>query len=133
MTDDHIEALLATDAAEVETRWQHLDAWMQRRFGRPATIEAVLFLIGIQAHGSGYQPDLDRDRKQSLIMEGTYCVFETLGLYERVGMNDDGFWIWERTRPLPDLDVETQEKLLRLAILRYFDEFLDEAGVGHGT
>ncbi|GIV58614.1 MAG: hypothetical protein D6746_06765 [Bacteroidetes bacterium] len=121
MSDDPLLALLDIDDADVAARWQRLDAWMQRRFGRPAGLEATLFLIGLQTHGTGFQPDLEKDRKQSLIMEGTYCAFETLGLYERVGMNEDGFWIWARTRPLPELDVEAQEKLLRLAILRYFE------------
>lgn len=126
MVDERIQAYLATDDAEVVERWAALERWLHARFGRDASIESVLFLIGIQSRGRGYEPELDKDLKQSLIMEGTYCVFEGLGFYARAGMDADGFWIWERTVRLPDLSVEAQEKLLQIAILRYFDDLLNQ-------
>ncbi|WP_456427344.1 hypothetical protein [Rhodocaloribacter sp.] len=124
MMPDPLETLLQADDADVEARWRRLTAWLRERFDREPTIETTLFLIGIQARGMGFEPKLSKARKQALIMEGAYAVFEALGLYERVGMDADGFWIRERTRPLPALSVEGQEKLLRLAILRYFEETL---------
>lgn len=117
-----IAALLATDDDALEARWQRLVERVAARYRRTPTLEALLFLIGIQDRGRGYEPRLDRDRKQDLIMEGTCCAFETLDLYRRVGMDADGFWVWERTRPLPELTVEEQEKVLRLAVLRYFEQ-----------
>lgn len=119
---DPLETLLQADDADVAARWQRLTAWLRERFDREPTIETTLFLIGIQARGRGFEPKLPKARKQALIMEGAYAVFEHLGLYERVGMDADGFWIRERTRPLPALSIERQEKLLRVAILRYFEE-----------
>ncbi len=119
---DPIAVLLQADDEALAARWQRLTAWVEAHFRREPSIEAILFLIGIQARARGYEPKLAKDRKQDLIMEGTYCVFETLDLYRRVGMDAEGFWIWERTRPLPDLSVEDQEKMLRLAILRYFEQ-----------
>ncbi len=120
------QAHLQAEDAELETRWQALAAWIEKRFSHDTSVEAILFLIGIQSRARGYEPELDKDRKQDLIMEGTYCAFETLGMYERVGLETDGLWIWERSYRLPDLSVEEQEKLLRIAILRYFDETLPE-------
>ncbi len=56
-------------------------------------------------------------------MEGTHCAFETLGLYRRVGRDSKGQNVWERTDiPLPKLPLPDQEKLLRVAILAYFDD-----------
>jgi hypothetical protein len=119
---ESIEALLDLDDAVVQARWERLEAWICNRFGRENTsVEAILFLVGIQSKGRGYEPQLEKEAKQTLIMEGTYHVFETIGLYERVGMEAGGFWVWERTTPLPDLDVDQQEKLLRIALLRYFE------------
>ncbi len=123
--DNPLLAYLEADAAALELQWRRLQDWVAEQFGREAGIEGVLFLIGVQEHGRGFEPDLAKEAKERLIMEGTYCVFETLGVYERVGMEKDGYWIWERriNHP-PDLSVDQQETLLRTAILRYFDTHL---------
>lgn len=111
------------DDAELEARWERLQSWLKARFGRDTGIEAVLFLVGVQSRGHGYEPKLRKEVKQDLIMEGTYSVFEKLGFYERVGMDEHGNWIWERVVPeIPKLPIDDQEKLLRIAILAYFDE-----------
>ena len=121
-----IDSLLQTDSDALAARWQRLQGQLGPRFGEDELkLEAILFLIGIQSTGRGYEPELEKETKQDLIMEGTYCAFETLDLYERIGADEEGRWIWERTpTPLPKLDVEDQEKLLRLAVLRYFDTAL---------
>ena len=116
---------LEADEAALEAQWRRLQVWIAQRFGKEPAIEEILFLVGIQSRGRGFEPDLDKEAKQGLIMEGTYCVFETLGVYERIGMEKDGSWIWERQidHP-PNLSVDEQEKLLRTAILRYFKDIL---------
>lgn len=118
-----IERHLAMDDAELSDKWYQVEKWVAGRFGRNVTIEAVLFLIGIQSRGRGYEPDLAKSDKQDTIMEGTYCAFEALGLYERVGLDEKGFWIWERRDDgNAVLDVDQQEKLLKVGIIRYFEE-----------
>ena len=117
-----ISELLAVDDAALKDRWERLIARVADRFRRTPDIEALLFLIGIQSVGRGYEPELPKERKQSLIMEGSYLAFETLGVYSRVGMERNGFWIWEKNFDLPKMSVEDQEKLLQIGILNYFDE-----------
>ena len=107
---------------ELDQRWEELLAWINTRFEREAGIEAILFLIGIQSRGKGYQPKLSKKAKQGLIMEGTYCVFETLGLYKRVGIDEKGHVVWEKNETVHHkLSLHEQEKLLKVAILTYFD------------
>lgn len=106
----------------MKDRWTKLTTRLSGQFGREMTIEAILFLVGVQSQGLGFQPDLERERKQELIMEGTYCVFETMGFYERAGMDEKGLWLWERKIPVPSLSVEEQEELLQTAILKYFED-----------
>lgn len=126
---DLIRSHLATDDAWLEAAWQRTLAWLDERFGRQPGMEAILFLIGIQSQGRGYQRKLKKERKQDLIMEGTYCAFETLGIYHRVGADAEGNWIWEPTLPyVPKLPLEQQEKLLRLAVVRYFEPYVNSAG-----
>ena len=123
--DEQIERHLQSDDEELAERWQGVEEWVQSRFGKDGGIEAILFLIGIQSRGAGYEPDMEKERKQDTIMEGTYCAFEKLGFYERVGMDENGFWIWERSiDSIPKLEIEDQEKLLKLGIVRYFDDVI---------
>ena len=117
-----IEAYLEADDAAVTDRWERLQERLQSRFGRVPGLEAILFLIGVQSRGQGFQPHLPKQQKQDLIMEGTCCAFEQIGLYRRAGTDEQGHVVWERTMlGLPDLSVDAQEKLLRLAVLAYFD------------
>ncbi len=113
--------LLASDDDALQRRWDALVERLGERFGQKPGLEGVLFLIGIQSRGRGYEPKLKKERKQALIMEGTWCAFESIGLYQRVGADENGAWIWQPQADLPHLDVEEQEKLLRTAVLSYFD------------
>ncbi|MDZ4699661.1 MAG: hypothetical protein SH809_08155 [Rhodothermales bacterium] len=124
---DLIQTLLSTDETAVGTRWDQLERRMEQRFGKKAGIESALFLIGIQARGRGFEPKMAKEDKQDLIMEGTYLAFETLGLYERVVTFQNGRTVWQKSATLPaGLGLEDQEKLLRIAILKYFEQVWPE-------
>ncbi|MDQ7039723.1 MAG: hypothetical protein Q9M35_02155 [Rhodothermus sp.] len=114
---------LAAPNQELEARWNQLMAYLEALLGRrPADIEQVLFLIGIQERGRGYEPGLSREQKQELIMEGARYAFAAIGLYRRVS---DHPIAWEPAfSPWPKLSREDQEKLLRIAILEYFKPLL---------
>ena len=113
-------------AAALDSRWAALQKWLRERFERDVDVEGILFLVGVQESGRGFEPDLDKSAKERLVMEGTCCVFETIGLYDRVGVERDGNWIWERRPEFPrSLPVEEQEALLRKAILTYFANLRD--------
>ncbi len=117
-----LEKYLSIEPSLLDDQWDALVTRLESQFGRQAGIEAVLFLIGIQSRGRGFEPRLSKKKKEALIMEGTHCAFETLGLYRRVDKDSKGQHLWERTEiPLPKLPLPEQEKLLRVAILSYFD------------
>lgn len=119
---DLVTALLRTDDHQIETRWQQLMDHLTPRFGSVSGIESLLFLVGIQARGQGFQPKLGKEAKQELIMEGTYLVFETLGLYQREVTFQNGRTLWQKAVTYPaGMSLEDQEKLLRIAILAHFE------------
>lgn len=122
MDESAWSAQLAVDDEVLDRRWSELLSRVEAQFGRVPDVDALLFLIGVQSVGRGYEPDLPKERKQSLIMEGSYLALETLGVYARVGMERNGFLIWEKALELPPLSVDEQEKLLRIGILNYFEE-----------
>jgi hypothetical protein len=121
MTAQEIHDILDVPEGEHEQRWSALVARVESRFGRAPDVDAILFIMGIQSVGRGYEPDLPKERKQSLIMEGSYLAFETLGIYRRMGLERNGFWIWEKVFDLPKLSIDDQERLLQIGILNYFD------------
>ena len=118
-----VQRSLEIDDLELAARWKDLLTWLEHKFERQTGIESALFLIGIQSRGQGYQPKLSKKAKQELIMEGTYCVFETLGIYRRVGTDEKSRIIWRKVNTfIPMLSLDEQEKLLKVAILAYFDK-----------
>ena len=112
------------DPETTRRTWTKLTTWLETTLGCQDDIEGILFLVGLQEVQEAYTPDLDKQTKERLIMEGAYSVFETMGFYQRVGMDPDGYWIWEPKETLPpDLISDEQEILLKAAILRYFNPY----------
>lgn len=125
MTDapDALQSALDTDDALLAAQWAHVQAWLSARFGKESVgIEAMLFLVGLQQRGLGYSPKLEKEVKQDVIMDGTYAAFETIGLYVREAETGE----WLRAADLPDLPLDAQEKLLRVALVRYFAEYVED-------
>lgn len=114
------------DREVVDRKWPALRAWLDKALGCGDDLEGVLFLVGLQELRQEFAPDLDKASKQRIINEGTYSVLESLGCFERIGQETDGYWIWEPHEDFPDnLSSSQQELLLRAGILSYFDRYLN--------
>lgn len=113
---ESLESLLRMSQVDLDAAWNRVETWFRERYARDAGVEAVLFLVGIQARGKGFTDRLRKEEKQDLIMLGTWKVLENVHLANL----DESTGAWERTAPLPVLDVAAQERFLRAAIVRYF-------------
>ncbi len=119
----NLDDALSTDDTLLGAQWVRLQAWLAPRFGTEAVgMEAILFLVGVQMSGEGYRK-LEKEAKQDTIMNGTYAVFERIGLYARDPDTPEG---WRRTADVPELSIEQQEKLLRVAVVRFFAEYVED-------
>ena len=119
---DIIARILSLDEEQIEASWTELKQRIYQHFGQEGSIETLLFLIGVQSAGKGYQPRLKKEKKQALVMEGTCYAFETLGLYKRNGADANGKPRWQPiVPPSGPLSLEQQEKVLRVAIICYFN------------
>ena len=88
---------------------------------RPADLNAVLFLIGIQELGMGVR-SFSKEEKQDILHIAICKVLSLAGYYELEGHDGDGWPHWKLVKKLPRFDLLEQEKLLKIQILEYFRE-----------
>ena len=106
---------------ELDVEWNKLLIYLEGLIGkRPADLNAVLFLIGVQELGKG-NLTFTKEEKQDLMHIATCKVLSTSGFYELEGLDDEGWPHWKLKKPLPKFDLLEQEKLLKLHILEYFE------------
>lgn len=101
--------------------WVKLLYKIKERTGkRPADLNAVLFLIGIQELGAGTR-SFSKEEKQDLMHIAICKVLSLAGYYELEGLDEEGWPHWKLIKRLPKFDLIEQEKLLKIQILEYFD------------
>ncbi|MFK7953355.1 MAG: hypothetical protein AB8B73_10960 [Ekhidna sp.] len=87
---------------------------------RPADLNAVLFLIGVQELGKGNR-SFSKEEKQDLLHIAICKVLSLAGYYKLEGLDDEGWPHWKLLKKLPKFDLIEQEKLLKIQILEYFE------------
>ena len=88
---------------------------------RPADLNAVLFLIGVQELGLGAK-SFSKEEKQDVMHIAICKVLSLAGYYTLGGHDKDGWPHWKLIKKLPRFDLTEQEKLLKIQILDYFKE-----------
>jgi len=110
---------------EQEKRWQNLLEQLKTAIGKkPADLNGVLFLIGVQELGKGKR-NFSKEEKQDLMHIAICKVLSLSGFYELEGLDEDGWPHWKKTKNLPHFDILEQEKLLKMHILDYFEQEFD--------
>tara|TARA_R110002096_G_scaffold169645_1_gene341331 strand:+ start:155 stop:508 length:354 start_codon:yes stop_codon:yes gene_type:complete len=107
---------------ELEKRWQQVLLDLKDIIGKkPADLNGVLFLIGIQELGKGYC-NFSKEEKQDLLHIGICKVLSLSGFYELEGLDQDGWPHWKATKKLPHFDTLEQERLLKNHVIEYFEK-----------
>jgi hypothetical protein len=105
----------------LDTRWEVLLEKLAQMLGKkPGDLNAVLFLIGVQELGQGVR-NFSKEQKQDLMHIATCRVLSNIGFYELEGTDQDGWPHWKLVKPLPNLTLEEQEKVLKMQVLDYFE------------
>ena len=108
-----------------ERTWNKLLDELERRIGkRPADLNAVLFLIGVQELGRGQQ-HFSKEEKQDLMHIAICKVLSLSGFYHLEGVDEDGWPHWTLVKKLPHFDLLEQEKLLKMHTIDYFTQELE--------
>ena len=108
----------------LERKWYQLMKQVEQLIGkRPKDLNGVLFLIGIQELGKGYQ-NFSKEEKQDLMHIAICKVLSLSGFYELEGTDGEGWPHWKLVKKLPHFDLLEQEKLLKMHIIDYFNQEL---------
>jgi len=105
---------------DLNTQWQKLEEQLETRFGKPMTLEAILFLIGVRELGSTPRP-FTKEEKVDLMHIAICRLLSQSGYYRLAYKDQDGWPHWELVKPLPHTDMFSQVHILRQHILSYFE------------
>ena len=103
-----------------DKRWRDLVAALSKRFDAPLDLNAILFLVGVQELGQ-HARDFKKDEKVALMHIAICVVLLPYGYYKELGRDADGWPHFERVKDLPPLGPEEQERLMKEALLAYFE------------
>lgn len=104
-----------------EKRWRTLVASLSKRFDAGTMdLNAILFLIGVQELGQGAR-EFKKDEKVNLMHIAICVVLVPYGYYRELGRDADGWPHFERAKDLPPLGPAEQERLMKEAVLAYFE------------
>jgi hypothetical protein len=107
---------------ELDKRWSKLLDGLKETIGKkPADLNGVLFLIGVQELGQGKKV-FSKEQKQDLIHIAICKVLSFAGFYEIDFMDQDGWPHWKLIKELPNFDILEQEKFLKIQVLEYFEK-----------
>ena len=107
---------------ELDFRWQGLLRQLETSIGKkPADLNSVLVLIGVQELGKG-PIRFSKEEKQDLMHIAICKVMSYSGFYELDGSDEQGWPHWKLIKKLPRFDILEQEKLLKMHILEYFEK-----------
>lgn len=110
---------------ELERQWNRLLLHLAETIGKkPADLNGVLFLIGVQELGRG-RHTFTKEQKQDLMHIAICKVLSFSGFYELEGLDEQGWPHWRATQKLPHFDMMEQEKLLKMHVLEYFEKEMD--------
>ncbi|MCG8475170.1 MAG: hypothetical protein MI784_06825 [Cytophagales bacterium] len=103
-------------------KWSRLLNRLEETLGkRPRDVKGVLFVIGVQELGKGFQR-FEKEEKQDLIHIAICKVLSYSGYYTLEGLDPDGWPHWKLQKKPPYVDALEQEQLLKYHILEYFEK-----------
>lgn len=110
------------ELTELSEQWEHLLDKLEQTLGkRPADLNSVLFLMGVQELGKGHQ-FFTKEQKQDLMHIAICKALSLSGFYELEGHDAEGWPHWKLIKKLPHVDLLSQETLLKMHVIDYFEQ-----------
>lgn len=110
------------ELTELSEQWENLLDKLEQTLGkRPADLNSVLFLMGVQELGKGHQ-FFTKEQKQDLMHIAICKALSLSGFYELDGHDSEGWPHWKLIKKLPHVDLLSQEVLLKMHVIDYFQQ-----------
>lgn len=110
-----------TNIQKIKHKWGELLRQMDVSFGEKPDLQGMIFLIGVQELGKGYQ-NFTKEEKQDLMHIATCKLLSYDGYYRLTGVDSDGWPQYEKIKTLPQMPLKEQDLLLKINIIRYFED-----------
>jgi hypothetical protein len=104
---------------EEESDWKRLTSKLKELYGEEPDLQTILFLIGVQELGKGYQK-LKKDDKVNVMHIAICTLLEPYGFYEFQGRDEEGWPHWKLNEKIPPLKPAQQNNLMIQAVIDYF-------------
>lgn len=113
------------DVALLQVRWARLMGHLQQFFQKPPSMEGILFLVGVRELGAHPSQKFEKEEKQDLMHIAICAILAPAGYFELESQDQDGWPHWKEVRPLPFINIFSQEIFLKSHIIDYFAEIYD--------
>ena len=118
--------LLKTNSMKSDIqKWDKLVTWFEHEFKMEADVDAMLFMIGVQELGKGFEV-FDKTQKLELIHIGICTVLANDGYYLFTHRDMDGWPHFEIKKKLPYIKGQQQKDFIKNYLLEYFTEYIKE-------
>ncbi|MCA5004225.1 hypothetical protein [Sphingobacterium bovistauri] len=109
-------------ATEVNQKWNVLREEISKSFDMDLPdLKVMLFLIGVQELGKGPKQFSKRE-KEELMHIATCRLFSSMGFYELLGADEEGWPHWKLVKPVPNYTLLEQELIIKSLIIDYFQD-----------
>jgi hypothetical protein len=112
------------DINRLQERWARLSDIIKARFGKKPDLEGILFLIGVRELGET-PSDFTKEQKVDLMHIAMCAVLAPGGYFKLSHLDQEGWPHWEQLKPLPHVDIFSQEVFLKSYIVDYFADIYD--------
>ena len=105
-------------------KWDRLKAWFEKEFKMDADADAMLFMIGVQELGKGFE-EFSKTQKLELIHIGVCSVLLKEGYYSLSHIDTDGWPHFTLIKKLPYIRGQQQSSFIKKHLLNYFSEIIN--------
>ena len=111
-----------TGNTSLKEKWNIVTTTLSEQFadGDSLTLDAVIYLIGIQELGQGHRK-FKKDEKVNLMHIAICKLLEPYGYYEFDFFDNEGWPHYQAKTALPNLKPGEQSVLMKEAIVSYFE------------
>lgn len=108
---------------EFQIKWSDLVERLSMQFEADLDYDGIIFLIGIQELGKG-KVELKKDQKMDVMHIAVCVLLSQYNYYSFIGFDEDGWPHYEATEEMPYLSPVQQHRLIKEAILMYFENLI---------